>query len=411
MEGGSPRRTQACTRSLSGLNLVKRDEILFQKRKIVDQPAHESDDDDEEDESEQEADAKPSAAATQSTKIGSGGLFGGGLKTPLELGEDGRPIIKKRKRVKRAKRESYRAPAAADDDEDEDMDEASEGPSEDHSDSEESDFRGFDSEPEEVEEEKESGNGEESGDDDSEDEEEESSEEEEEEDEEDAEARRAAKKEKSSAFKLWATEQRHDVLGFQPSTAPIDDAVIRAAFKPRAPSPDPVAQALTSVPTNVTARPKSAITIPRSEEIQKVRMELPVVQEEQRIMEAIHNNPVVVVCGATGSGKTTQVPQMMYESGYGALIGNKASSEEASKPSLGRGMIGITQPRRVAAMSVAKRVSEEMEVSTLPRLSLFNADTSCSVNLVPQLATPFVLKIARHLTRRSSVSLSPWVNI
>ena len=48
------------------------DEILFQKRKIVDQPAHESDDDDEEYESEQEADAKPSAAATQSTKIGSG---------------------------------------------------------------------------------------------------------------------------------------------------------------------------------------------------------------------------------------------------------------------------------------------------------------------------------------------------
>jgi ATP-dependent RNA helicase DHX37/DHR1 len=336
------------------------DEILFEKRKTVDLPTHESEDDDEEDESEHEADTKPSAAATQSNKVGSGGLFGGGLKTPLELGEDGRPIIKKRKRVKRAKRESYRAPSAAEDVEDEDMDDASEGPSEDHSDSEESDFRGFDSEPEEVDEEKETGNEEASGDEDSEDDEEESSEEEEEEDEEDAEARRAAKKEKSSAFKLWATEQRHDVLGFQPSTAPIDDAVIRAAFKPRAPSPDPVAQALTSLPTGVTARPKSAITIPRSEEIQKVRLELPVVQEEQRIMEAIHNNPVVVVCGATGSGKTTQVPQMMYESGYGALIGNKTTSEDASKPSLGRGMIGITQPRRVAAVSVADRVATEM---------------------------------------------------
>lgn len=338
------------------------DEILFEKRKVVDQPAHESEDDDE-DESEDEVKTKataasqPSMTTAQSNGVGSGGLFGGGLKRPLEVGEDGRPIIKKRKRVKRAKREDFRALSGADD-EDEDMEGASDGPSEGHSDSEESDFRGFDSEPEEVEEEKDAGSEAESGDEDSEDEEEESSEEEEEEEEEDAEARRAAKKEKSSAFKLWATEQRHDALGFQPSTAPIDDAVIRAAFKPRAHSPDPVAQALTSIPTNVTARPKSAITIPRSEEIQKVRMELPVVQEEQRIMEAIHNNPVVVVCGATGSGKTTQVPQMMYESGYGALIGNK--SEDASKPSLGRGMIGITQPRRVAAVSVADRVATEM---------------------------------------------------
>jgi ATP-dependent RNA helicase DHX37/DHR1 len=148
------------------------DEILFEKRKIVDQPAHESEDDDEEDDSEPEVNTKPSTAVTQSKKVGPGGLFGGGLKTPLEMGEDGRPIIKKRKRVKRAKRESFRASSAAEDVEDEDMDDASEGPSEDHSDSEESDFRGFDSEPEEAEEEKESGDEEESGDEDSEDEEE-----------------------------------------------------------------------------------------------------------------------------------------------------------------------------------------------------------------------------------------------
>ena len=49
--------------------------------------------------------------------------------------------------------------------------------------------------------------------------------------------------------------------------------------------------------------------------------------------------------GQTGSGKTTQLTQFLYEDGYGKL-----------------GMIGCTQPRRVAAMSVAKRVSEEMEV-------------------------------------------------
>ncbi len=55
--------------------------------------------------------------------------------------------------------------------------------------------------------------------------------------------------------------------------------------------------------------------------------------------------PVTIVVGETGSGKTTQLAQFLYEDGYCA-----------------HGIIGCTQPRRVAAMSVAKRVSEEMEV-------------------------------------------------
>lgn len=55
--------------------------------------------------------------------------------------------------------------------------------------------------------------------------------------------------------------------------------------------------------------------------------------------------------GETGSGKTTQLAQFLYEDGYCSF-----------------GLVGCTQPRRVAAMSVAKRVSEEMEVcSTLPQ--------------------------------------------
>lgn len=335
------------------------DAILFERRKSVEDPAEEPEDaheDEDDDASEGGAEAKTLQAAQPAvvSKVngaGSGGLFGGGLKRPLEMGEDGRPIIKKRKR---RKREDPRAQQTADY-EDEELEDASEGASEGHSDSEESDFRGFDSEPEEEAD---------SQDDDDENSEEEDGEEDEEdesdEDGEDKEGKDAAKKARTSAFKLWATEQRHDALGFKPSTAPLQDEVIKAAFKPRAPSPDPVAQALATVPTDAPARPQSAITIPRSEEIQKVRMELPVVQEEQKIMEAIHNNPVVVVCGATGSGKTTQVPQMMYESGYGALIGNKDTAEDAGKPSLGRGMIGVTQPRRVAAVSVADRVATEM---------------------------------------------------
>lgn len=56
----------------------------------------------------------------------------------------------------------------------------------------------------------------------------------------------------------------------------------------------------------------------------------------------------MVIVGETGSGKTTQLAQFLYEDGY-----------------FNNGIIGCTQPRRVAAMSVAKRVSEEMEVQTI----------------------------------------------
>lgn len=55
----------------------------------------------------------------------------------------------------------------------------------------------------------------------------------------------------------------------------------------------------------------------------EARMELPIMAEEQIIAEAIRLNPVVIVVGETGSGKTTQVPQMLYEAGFG----HKASRE------------------------------------------------------------------------------------
>lgn len=91
------------------------------------------------------------------------------------------------------------------------------------------------------------------------------------------------------------------------------------------------------------------VHVSRSAEIQEQRLNLPVVGEEQRIMEAIHNNDCIVVCGETGSGKTTQVPQFLFESGYGS----------PDSPSTA-GMIGITQPRRVAAVSMAQRVANEL---------------------------------------------------
>ncbi|KAG6586980.1 ATP-dependent RNA helicase [Phytophthora cinnamomi] len=93
------------------------------------------------------------------------------------------------------------------------------------------------------------------------------------------------------------------------------------------------------------------VTLSRKPEIQMARMQLPVCSSEQEIMEAITENDVIILCGETGSGKTTQVPQFLYEAGYG----------HPDHPS-NSGRIGVTQPRRVAAVSTAKRVAEELNV-------------------------------------------------
>ena len=63
-------------------------------------------------------------------------------------------------------------------------------------------------------------------------------------------------------------------------------------------------------------------------------------------------NPAIVLCGETGCGKTTQVPQFLYEAGYG----HKEFPARA-------GMVGITQPRRVAVTSTAQRVAFELGLS------------------------------------------------
>ncbi|KAL6256172.1 hypothetical protein P5V15_012288 [Pogonomyrmex californicus] len=92
--------------------------------------------------------------------------------------------------------------------------------------------------------------------------------------------------------------------------------------------------------------PAVFVPVNRKPEIQAARLKLPVVGEEQIIVETINENPIVIITGETGSGKTTQVPQFLYEAGY-------AQSK----------MIGITEPRRVAAMSMSKRVAEELNLS------------------------------------------------
>ncbi|RXM34294.1 Pre-mRNA-splicing factor ATP-dependent RNA helicase PRP16 [Acipenser ruthenus] len=73
------------------------------------------------------------------------------------------------------------------------------------------------------------------------------------------------------------------------------------------------------------------------------RQYLPIFAVRQELLNIIRDNSIVIVVGETGSGKTTQLTQYLHEDGYTQY-----------------GMVGCTQPRRVAAMSVAKRVSEEI---------------------------------------------------
>uniref|UniRef100_A0A671XQV8 Pre-mRNA-splicing factor ATP-dependent RNA helicase PRP16 n=1 Tax=Sparus aurata TaxID=8175 RepID=A0A671XQV8_SPAAU len=73
------------------------------------------------------------------------------------------------------------------------------------------------------------------------------------------------------------------------------------------------------------------------------RQYLPIFAVRQQLLNIIRDNSIVIVVGETGSGKTTQLTQYLHEDGYTSY-----------------GMVGCTQPRRVAAMSVAKRVSEEI---------------------------------------------------
>ncbi|MBZ9640516.1 ATP-dependent RNA helicase HrpA [Streptomyces sp. PSKA30] len=72
--------------------------------------------------------------------------------------------------------------------------------------------------------------------------------------------------------------------------------------------------------------------------------QLPVSQKKDEIADAIRDHQVVIVAGETGSGKTTQIPKICLELGRGV-----------------RGMIGHTQPRRIAARTVAERVAEELD--------------------------------------------------
>ncbi|KAL7625137.1 putative ATP-dependent RNA helicase DHR1 [Parahypoxylon ruwenzoriense] len=268
-------------------------------------------------------------------------VAGSGLKRPLELDDEGRPVIQKRQKrggikSKISIRPPPVQPEATPDDSEEGL------PSEDNT-SDDDEWNGFSSDASAhdsvgSEDASEEGSDEGSAG-------EESSSDEESSEEEDGASRG---KERSSAFKAWAHEQRNAALGYEPveNGNSVLNIPVPKSFQPRPLEQDPLPQEL--LPTKDTGRKAFSVPVQRTPEIQDARLRLPVVAEEQKIMEAIHNNNVVVICGATGSGKTTQVPQFLFEAGYG--------SPESPTP----GMIGVTQPRKVAAVSMSKRVGQEL---------------------------------------------------
>ncbi|KAK9798902.1 hypothetical protein WJX73_005276 [Symbiochloris irregularis] len=105
-------------------------------------------------------------------------------------------------------------------------------------------------------------------------------------------------------------------------------------------------------PATSRAAPGPAINVAvrRTPEIVEARSGLPIMGMEQEVVETVGQHDVVVLCGETGCGKTTQVPQFLYEAGYGSA---RAPGRQ--------GRIGVTQPRRVAAAASARRVAQELD--------------------------------------------------
>lgn len=220
------------------------------------------------------------------------------------------------------------------------------------------------------------------------------------------------------SFKAWAMKQLSAVKGY---VAPADEELPVSQPEPETPRQPPAKKRKVSHPpdgvirgplgeeiklpatalaehlskqssdpsdTKPSKRAK-AVSVTRPPDVEEARLLLPIVAEEQPIMEAILLNPVVIICGETGSGKTTQVPQFLYEAGFGDRNGENP------------GMIGVTQPRRVAAVSMAARVAHELCL-TSSRVSYqirYDATVSPSTAikfmtdgvLLRELATDFLL--------------------
>lgn len=96
---------------------------------------------------------------------------------------------------------------------------------------------------------------------------------------------------------------------------------------------------------------------------------LPIVAKREEIVSAIQRSQVIIIAGETGSGKTTQIPKMCLEAGLGA-----------------RGTIGCTQPRRIAALSVSRRLAQELGAT-------WGHEVGCKIRFTDHTRRETVIKV------------------
>jgi len=110
--------------------------------------------------------------------------------------------------------------------------------------------------------------------------------------------------------------------------------------------------------------------------------ELPVVEQRDEILSAIHEHQVIILCGETGSGKTTQLPKLCLEAGRGVA-----------------GLIGHTQPRRIAARSVANRIASELQTTV-----------GDAVGFKIQVSAGTYIKLMTDGILLAEIQNDPWLN-
>jgi ATP-dependent RNA helicase DHX37/DHR1 len=153
---------------------------------------------------------------------------------------------------------------------------------------------------------------------------------------------------KRTSFKTWAMKQLSAAKGYvapvdEPLTQPepIQDTVGQLPSKGRkvsrpphdammrGPLGDDLTLPATALAEHLSRKPQlssssstperktKVVSVARPTDVEEARLMLPITAEEQPIMESILLHPVVIICGETGSGKTTQIPQFLYEAGFG----------------------------------------------------------------------------------------------
>lgn len=114
--------------------------------------------------------------------------------------------------------------------------------------------------------------------------------------------------------------------------------------------------------------------------------DLPIVAHRDKIIETIKNNAVTIICGETGSGKTTQIPKMCLDAGLGQ-----------------NGLIGHTQPRRIAARSVSDRIASELKTE-------LGAAVGYKVRFSDKLSEQTYIKLMTDGILLAEIQSDPWLN-